>query len=106
MEKRAAKFDLPCINCNFPCYRPYRLCSPVTGQAVIIHSHPAVTDPGKHDSTLGICKRTAPMHQIILRHRHTVIKHHLLDLCKIYRIDFTIHREALHERLYVKSPVS
>ena len=46
------------------------------------------------------------MYQIILWHRHTVIKDHLLDLCKVNRINISVHLKLLHKLCHVKGTIT
>ena len=46
------------------------------------------------------------MYEIVLRHRHPVVKNYLLDLRKVYWREFSVHLEGFHERLDVISTVS
>ena len=97
MKELEAEIGLCLIILHIGINRPYRLVGAVFRKSVRIKRRTLSLDPIQHDVTLLGCKRAAPMHKVILRHRHAVVKNDLLNLCKIHCIHFAVHLDSLHE---------
>ena len=106
MEKCKTKCSLSFIILKFLIDWTDWLVGTVSNKTIIVHSSTNSSNPIKHDITLSISQRTAPMHKIVLRHWHSAIKNNLLNLSKFNRIDLSIHLYILHEFGHVKCTIA
>ena len=106
VEKGESKSNLCRICRQFMIYRPDRLSSTFLRKVVVIHRHPFFPHPVKNYCPLFLCQRASPMHQIILRHRHTVIQDDFFDLCQINSAYRLVKPDLFHHGSHVEGTIS
>ena len=86
--------------------RAYRLASAITCQTIVVVGCAIVHHPIEDDFTLSLGHIATPMHQVVLRHRHTLIQSDLLDLGYIHGRGHLIRLESLHKRSDVERAIA
>ena len=85
------------VVCHILVDRTNRLACAILWKCVIVHCYSTRVNPIENDVSLGLCKRAAPVYEVVLRHRHAVVENNFFNLCKIYRAYITVHLEFFHE---------